>query len=316
MTQDCQQFAILTYHRILSTGREIISQRHASAGISMTLRQFERDLDLLVEYATVLPLSLALHCAAENSLPNLPVVITFDDGFKEHCEVVLPMLSARNLPATFFLCAQTSGQIPTLRWIDCVYALADLHPSSTTIAVAGSQIVFPGESGIRRLKLILRRLSPQEQVSSLRNIQQQLSVSDEALWEVARGLYLDWDEALKMATHRCATLGGHGSTHACLGNLSPQDAQMEVRDSYAAIRALISSDFIPFAYPFGGPDSFSTATEAIVSATGFSCACSNIPGLNSTGSIYNLRRLDVCRFPVESTLRLLENHGGETTHER
>jgi hypothetical protein len=275
----------------------------------VTLRQFEHDLDLLEETATVLPLSAALRLAAESSLPDLPVVITFDDGFKEHFDLALPMLLARSLPATFFLGAQASGPKPALRWIDCVYALADLHPDSTGLALAGKQLVFPGAKGVQELKMFLRQLPPQQQTSALRQVQQQLAVSDEAIEELARRLYLDLTDALEMAGYQYVTMGGHGSTHACLGNLSIVAAQQEVCDSYAAVRALTSTDFVPFAYPFGGPSSFSSTTEAIVAAAGFSCACSAVPGLNLTGSTYHLHRFDVCRFPVASILRLLMDCG-------
>jgi peptidoglycan/xylan/chitin deacetylase (PgdA/CDA1 family) len=52
------------------------------------------------------------------SLPDHPIVLTFDDGFAEHYATVLPLLQKRKQKATFFIVSGWTGNDPAQRRID------------------------------------------------------------------------------------------------------------------------------------------------------------------------------------------------------
>lgn len=67
-------------------------------------RQFGQDLDYLLRHFT--PVTLADTIAAVRGgkpLPQNAFLLSFDDGLREIAEVVAPMLTARGIPAVFFL---------------------------------------------------------------------------------------------------------------------------------------------------------------------------------------------------------------------
>lgn len=66
--------------------------------------RFEAHLKYLVNNYTVLPLSVMVNLLRAGSpIPSNAVVITFDDGYRDNFEVVLPLLEKYRCHATFFV---------------------------------------------------------------------------------------------------------------------------------------------------------------------------------------------------------------------
>lgn len=55
-------------------------------------------------YTTITLGDLYEHWRNNRPLPEKPIVLTFDDGYRSMFQTVLPLLKARNMKATFFLC--------------------------------------------------------------------------------------------------------------------------------------------------------------------------------------------------------------------
>lgn len=66
---------------------------------------FAKQLDWLKDngYATVGLSDVYNHWYHEKPLPEKPIVLTFDDGYRSMYEIVMPLLLAREMQATFFL---------------------------------------------------------------------------------------------------------------------------------------------------------------------------------------------------------------------
>jgi peptidoglycan/xylan/chitin deacetylase (PgdA/CDA1 family) len=89
----------------------ILLYHSVSAAPSASLRDFtvsphtfERQLDLVVASgATAFGVSTYLAALATDTLPERPVVITFDDGYADFATNALPALEARSLPSTMYI---------------------------------------------------------------------------------------------------------------------------------------------------------------------------------------------------------------------
>ena len=92
---------VLYFHHI---GREKLA--HFT---SMSERQFVHVLELLAKHCDVLPAG-ALMDERPTPTARPPVVITFDDGYAETLDTVLPLLSERGLTAAFFVVTSEIGQ--------------------------------------------------------------------------------------------------------------------------------------------------------------------------------------------------------------
>jgi hypothetical protein len=83
---------VLMYHAC----EEAESDFTRGLSINTTPARFAAQLDFLQKYYRVVP----LESLGGDAQPDRAVVITFDDGFRSVYDHALPLLSARNLPAT------------------------------------------------------------------------------------------------------------------------------------------------------------------------------------------------------------------------
>ena len=93
---------ILMYHylSVPPAGADIYRQ-----DLSVAPDLFAAQLDALMEagYNTISLYALQDHLMLGTPLPPNPVVITFDDGYRDNYENALPPLAERNMTATFFV---------------------------------------------------------------------------------------------------------------------------------------------------------------------------------------------------------------------
>ncbi len=73
--------------------------------LSVSPDLFAAHLDRLSEegYTTISLYDLMRHLNAGTALPEKPVIITFDDGYRDNYENAFPLLKARKMTATFFV---------------------------------------------------------------------------------------------------------------------------------------------------------------------------------------------------------------------
>ena len=91
--------SVLAYHNISSP-------RRASHGeIDISLNRFEQQLQWLSRWCKVVPLSHTLR----STHGRRQAAITFDEGFRDHLTVALPLLEKYNLPVTLFVVAGFVG---------------------------------------------------------------------------------------------------------------------------------------------------------------------------------------------------------------
>ncbi len=93
---------ILMYHHVgpLPAGADSIRR-----GLTISEAAFREQLDFLKHqgYQSIALADLGMHLATGADLPEKPIVITVDDGYRDSFEVALPALLDHGLTATFFL---------------------------------------------------------------------------------------------------------------------------------------------------------------------------------------------------------------------
>lgn len=95
-----QRHSIFIFHKVPQASSELTPNE-------MVLASFERRLDQIAENFKVVPLEESITNFRNRRWKDRLASITFDDGYPEWVQTVLPALQKRNLPATFFI---TTGQ--------------------------------------------------------------------------------------------------------------------------------------------------------------------------------------------------------------
>jgi len=102
---------------------------------------------------------------------------------------------------------------------------------------------------------------------------------------------LDLGRVREMLASNHVTFGCHGASHRRLRGLPPSVLRDEIVGAKAHLEDLLGRAVMLFAYPYGAPDSFDSATRATVRAAGFSAAFTSMFGPNGPDvDPYALRR--------------------------
>lgn len=262
--------SILIYHRVRAAPDPLFPEQ-------VDARRFEQHLRLLGRWFRVLPLAEAVRRLAERSLPPRAACLTFDDGYAEDAEVVLPILQRHGMPATFFV---ASGFLDGgCMWNDAVIEVVRNAPGDRlNLARAGFGVLDIG-CAVRRRAVIdmliaaLKYLPPDERIERVRRMARRFTPT-----------MLSSDQLI--ALHRAGMeIGAHTVSHPILASISNAEARAEIAGGRARLQEIIQSDVRLFAYPNGKPgQDFEARHAAMLRSQGFSAAVTTAWGAARPGA--------------------------------
>jgi len=267
----------------------------------MLLPAFVRQVDRLAREHPVRGVADVL---AGSALPPDAVLLTFDDGLRDHVEHVLPLLVAKGLPATFFVPAGVlDGRVLPVHRIQAVLAATADHASMLPVladavgrdAAGGLRARFGAATRFDHgatalLKGFLQRGPRPQRDDALAVLYERYVGVDEAT--LAGELYLSRADLHRLVAAGM-TIGGHGLDHEWLSTLDAAAQEREI----AASRALATRFHQPwtFAYPYGDYDATSLA---LLEAYGCALAFTTEPAPASLDRPLELARLDCVDVPM------------------
>ncbi len=237
-----------------------------------------------------------LHAAAATARSRRPpVLVTFDDGYRDYHDFAYPILKSLDIPAVVFL---STGLIDSggLLWTDLVNLAMLRSPlQRVTLPWLGGGIHTLGNADerltlaavarkhLKSLPDMARRAAVEQWVAAL--------APDPASLHVERQM-LSWDEV--RATRDLTIYGGHGHTHAILSRASPTALNEEIGRCQERIVAELGAPADLFAYPNGQPPDFDANVKKTLWKYGFSTVFSTIAGINGPTTDWSeVRRLAV-----------------------
>lgn len=212
---------VLMFHRVLPADDPALGL--AEREFAFTLEGFRRTLDFVQRHYNVLSLDdLQASRQGRTSLPRTPLLITFDDGWRDTLIFAMPELERRNLPAVLFVPSEV-GTLEDLRWWQDALTSVLRQPGTAARLCAdiGWTDIPPG--GVNRaLAARLAAMPPAERHSWIeRYIPGVLS-------QIPQRQMVNLRE-LKAARGPTLAVGGHGHTHSPL-TLAP-DPKAELQAS-------------------------------------------------------------------------------------
>lgn len=114
-----RRLLILCYH-----GVSLADEHEWNPELYISPLTLEKRFDALARMGcTVLPLDEAVRRLYDGTLPDRAVALTFDDGFYDFKARALPLLQARDLPATVYVTTQRAHRNPTVAHLLTSYML-------------------------------------------------------------------------------------------------------------------------------------------------------------------------------------------------
>jgi peptidoglycan/xylan/chitin deacetylase (PgdA/CDA1 family) len=243
--------------------------------ISASPEDFERQIEYVSKrFAPISIVDLVKFIERAEPLPPRPVLVTFDDGYKDNADIAWPILQRRNVPAVVFLATDHVGSQRPFLWDFAAYCFHYTTHDAATVPLLGPRSLRTSSARCAASESWMERsksLPASERWKAAHTLRRALNVAipDKAF----SGLYLSWADVRRLAAQGLH-FGGHTKTHPILTRMPINEAREEIFGSYNSIRAELSQPPLAFAYPNGSRFDFCDEHEALVREGGYSVAFS------------------------------------------
>ncbi|MBI3306196.1 MAG: polysaccharide deacetylase family protein [Candidatus Omnitrophica bacterium] len=294
---------VITYHYVRDVNKTNFPELKALA-----VKDFLTQLDWLEANYRILD-SPSFHAAlhGETKITKPSVLLTFDDGFKDHYETVFPILKKRGISAIFFV--PTNCLIkPQMLNVHRIHFLLARIGAERLRDLIGSQIeqsamLHPDKK--YPTEFLYRWDQPPDAVAKQwLNYELPYDVADSILkdlFEVHLGNQNDFAEALYLSPAMIEEMadggmafGGHTWNHRVLSRLTVDEQKREIGEAPDLIRSLTGQHEISFCYPYGLRGTYTNETIRSLKAAGYSSAFTVAAGSVSFDGVnhYELPRED------------------------
>lgn len=271
LTRPLRQSAclVLTYHRVSAPGDPFPG---------MPASTFREQMRWLRSHCRVIEPGELLDESAFARTDRVPVLVTFDDGYRDYLANAYPVLRELGIRAINFV---STAFIDTGDpfWWDALFAAVQSTPLRAVSPPWAAGTPFDLDGGgraefLRACKRRLKELPEDDKAGELAVLAELLRVDLHRA--VAGRQTMTWSEI--RATRDHTTYGGHTHTHVIVSRVSAARLQAEVDTCTARIAAELGERPLTFAYPNG--DTTAEARHAVARA-GYRVAFTMREGFNT-----------------------------------
>jgi peptidoglycan/xylan/chitin deacetylase (PgdA/CDA1 family) len=266
---------ILTYHRVVS--EKELEKEPIQPGMYVTAETFAMQILFLKRHFSVISFAELLRLWSDGRWDdqNRYCVVTFDDGWLDNYVYALPILRRNEMPATVFLPTSFVG---TDRWfrpdqIAWLWRQAAWRTPERRRRTADSlQNEF---TWLRGLGMSLSNTDADAMIEGCKMLAQHQVDTLIRAW--ARQIdvalprdrqVISWTEAKEMSAAG-VSFGSHSATHRILTRLDPDEATLEIAESWKVLKEQLVETIPVFCYPNGD---WSTQVARSVEAAGYAAA--------------------------------------------
>jgi peptidoglycan/xylan/chitin deacetylase (PgdA/CDA1 family) len=311
----------LCYHGVIP---DDLPSGHPQRANNVSVAAFKEQLEFVCRWFH--PVSVRAvrdWCVQGTPLPKRPLLVTFDDGYRNNLTCAAPLLKKFGVPAVIFI---STGYIDTERlfWHDELVRRLSVWPLPE-IPMPGSSAARPWPSNVKEGSALARdivntckRIGNDDRLRYLNCIREQTThwKLDSAESEVVGPM--TWKEVRKLVKQGFA-IGSHTIEHPTLSRLTPAVLEQELRGSKARIEREASQPCFSIAYPNGTLTDISPDVLAQTEAAGYDMGFTMAEQLHRPGgNRYRIARISVPGHAPLGALRIRASglHTLLTGHDR
>lgn len=272
-----QALTVLMFHRVLPAGSDALAQSEREFVFSV--EGFQKTLDFVARHYSVVDLAqVRAAIDSHGHLPVCPLLITFDDGWRDTVEYAMPELKKRGLPALLFVATEVVDLEQPRWWQDAAVAvLADPEAAPKLLKALGMPADALTQSGFSQH--VAAHLAGMPEVERRRVIQQ---AAPGVLDKINNRQMVNADD-IRQWTGGGFHLGGHGHSHSPI--VYANDPRTEVFECRDRVRAM-GLDILSLSYPHGVK---SDASRSLLKEAGFDLVFDSNPCLVNVSSLQRFR---------------------------
>lgn len=288
-----RKLRILCYHRVIDIDPDTFEFDEDL--VDATVVDFDKQMRFVSRHFNVITFKDFIKYREKGKLPKNPLIITFDDGYKDNYTNAYPILKKYKLPATVFLATDYIGNNNLFWWDRVAYLIKHTSKKKISIDIDGQIYSFDisdkkkKKKAIVEINRLLKMIDNSLKNRILENLENNLNVVIDN--SISRDICLSWEDIREMSKNGI-DFEAHSCTHPILTNLPYKEMRKEILSSKKAIEAKLSRPVKFFAYPNGN---FDNLCKESVKEAGFIGACSYEYGTNNFNheKIYELKRISM-----------------------
>ena len=235
---------------------------------------------------------------------KVKVAVTFDDGYADVYENVLPILEKYSVPATVFI---TTDNIDSNKenWPDevmrcciqpCVFH-SEYRMNNSVISTEWNTSSLQGRIDLyNSINAILSRLPNNIRSKEITKLREWAGYSSAARESRRILTSLEIEELSK---NSLITIGSHTQTHPLLSYLDRREIRIELEQSKRKLEKIVGEEIDFFAYPYGGRQSYDLSVIKILKELGYKKAFTTMPkNIDANDSMYTLPRCVVYNYAL------------------
>jgi peptidoglycan/xylan/chitin deacetylase (PgdA/CDA1 family) len=204
------------------------------------------------------------------------ILMTFDDGYRDNYEYVLPIFDEMSIPFTVYITNSFPDKTSFLWW----YVLEDILMQNDRILLSNGekfdcQTKTEKEKLFLHLRQIILCLNQENLLNEFINLFSNYKFS---YFSYNDALCLSWDMIREMTNNRFCTIAAHTMNDKTLNKLLFEQLDMEIKQSKKKLEELTGKEIRHFAYPFGTFDEIGDKEIEYVKKCEFYTACYSFGG--------------------------------------
>jgi len=288
----------------------------------LDVKEFETQLRFLRKNFNIIRMeNLFENLYTPENLPTNAALLTFDDGYKDHIDYVLPLLKKYNLQGSFYPPARVVLERKVLdvnkihlllasiqdkiQLVNSIFLLIDNYAGEHKLRTSQEywQDLARSDSWDTAETVFIKRVLQRDLPEEVRAVfvdklfKKHVNESEE---ELCTELYLNKAE-IKEMVREGMHFGGHGHNHYWLGHLNDKEQAMEISSTLSFLKecGVDTSSNWSFCYPYGD---YNNSTLEILKSLNCTIGLTTAPGAACFNqySALEISRYDTNDFPPKT----------------
>lgn len=246
------RLTVLAYHRIVDLEGD--GTEFDPDVVSASPAGFERQMRFVARDFSVVALEdLHESLATGRPLPERPLLITFDDGYRDNHAHAFPVLRGMGLPAVVFIITGAIGTDRVMWWDELAFLLGRTERDAAELPLAGPRDLSTPAARREARAEMLRRLKAVPDGRRARAMDELRDVLEVPPPAPPAPLFMGWEQVRELVANgvECQP---HTHDHPLMIRVDPVRARDEVERSAAIVRERTGRPALAFAYPNGDYD--------------------------------------------------------------
>tara|TARA_R110000751_G_scaffold96296_1_gene187916 strand:+ start:161 stop:1147 length:987 start_codon:yes stop_codon:yes gene_type:complete len=197
--------------------------------------------------------------------------ITFDDGYLDNYELAFPILSAMNIPATFFVATGLIESKVIPWWDEISWHIKQSNLNELRLPSWNKTIVLSGKTINKGIQVVLSQFK-----STPIPIEAQLVELREITGLVLSNYvseFLSWENIAEMDSAGM-TIGAHSHSHRIFSSLSAKELSHELSHAKMLLEDKLTSKVLSISYPVGNASTYNKYMFDEIESQGYQLAFS------------------------------------------